>query len=316
MICKSCSSENIKKAGRFKNRNGIVQRYCCRDCGKTFSHSNNNGMRVHKRKIYLAIELLRESNSVRATSRITGLHQETVLKILRIAGVKSAQFTRSKIKNLKSTDVQADEIYSIVYSRRMNTPDEDRHRGAQFTFLAVDRKHKLIIHSHTGARTTRNATKFLTGLRRRVPGKFQLTTDKWIAYCGRNSVLKNVFGDSIDHASETKIFKKPSEFAPKQLVRMDRCRHIGNPDMNMATTAHIERTNLSLRHFNRRFTRCTPAFSKTLKNHRYSVYLFQWSFNFCRKHTTLGTTPAIAMGVISDKMTVEKLWNYKGSATN
>jgi IS1 family transposase len=264
----------------------------------------------------MAIKLLCESNSIRATSRITGLHQETVLKILRIAGIKSARFTKSKIKNLKSTEVQADEIYSIVYSRRMNTPDEDCDRGAKFTFLAIDRKHKLIIHSHTGARTAGNATKFLTGLRRRVPGRFQLTTDKWTAYCSRNSILKNVFGNSIDHASETKIFRKPSEFVPKQLVRMDRHRHIGNPDMDMATTAHVERTNLSLRHFNRRFTRCTPAFSKKLSNHRYSVALFQWNFNFCRKHGTLETTPAIAMGILPDKMTVEKLWDYRAFATN
>jgi hypothetical protein len=54
--------------------------------------------------------------------------------------------------------------------------------------------------------------------------------------------------------------------------------------MDNATTAHAERTNLSVRLFNRRFTRCTLGYSKKLENLKHAFALFAWHFNFCRKH--------------------------------
>jgi hypothetical protein len=72
----------------------------------------------------------------------------------------------------------------------------------------------------------------------------------------------------------------------------------------------VERTNLTLRLFNRRFTRCTLGYSKKLINLRHSVSLFAWNFNFARKHATLKTSPAIAMGISVAIMTVDQLWNY------
>jgi mRNA-degrading endonuclease YafQ of YafQ-DinJ toxin-antitoxin module len=49
--------------------------------------------------------------------------------------------------------------------------------------------------------------------------------------------------------------------------------------MNMATTSHAERTNLSVRQFTRRFTRCTLGYSKKLKNLKHAVALFVWHFS-------------------------------------
>jgi hypothetical protein len=78
--------------------------------------------------------------------------------------------------------------------------------------------------------------------------------------------------------------------------------------MSEATTCHAERTNLSLRTFNRRFVRKTINFSKKLENHKHAVALFVAVFNFCRAHKSLGgKTPAMAARLTDHKWTVEEL---------
>src|SRR5207302_8850038 len=49
--------------------------------------------------------------------------------------------------------------------------------------------------------------------------------------------------------------------------------------------SHVERTNLSVRLFTRRFTRLTLGYSKKLANLKHAVALFVAHFNFCRKHS-------------------------------
>jgi IS1 family transposase len=68
----------------------------------------------------------------------------------------------------------------------------------------------------------------------------------------------------------------------------------GQPDLRMACTSHIERQNLSIRMGLRRFTRLTNAFSKKLENHEAALGLYFAYYNWCRVHSTLKTTPAVA----------------------
>jgi len=86
----------------------------------------------------------------------------------------------------------------------------------------------------------------------------------------------------------------------------------------MMTTNHSERCNLSLRLFNRRFTQKTLGYSKTLRNHKFSVALQVAYFNFCRQHSALKIkatdtspakeqTPAMAQGITNRVWRVEEL---------
>ena len=79
--------------------------------------------------------------------------------------------------------------------------------------------------------------------------------------------------------------------------------------MSLVTTAHVERTNLSVRLFNLRFTRCTLGYSKKLENLKHAVELFVWHFNFCRIHSAHGLTPAQAAKLTENPMTVAALLN-------
>jgi hypothetical protein len=124
-------------------------------------------------------------------------------------------------------------------------------------------------------------------LKGRMAGHFQLTTDAYTGYQRGRGAVQNVFGNDISFATETKVFGKPELpgvsrfFNPMVVVAIKRKRRIGNPDLSQATTCHAERMNLSLRLFNRRFTRRTLGYSKKLENLRHTgALLFVWHFNF------------------------------------
>jgi hypothetical protein len=92
----------------------------------------------------------------------------------------------------------------------------------------------------------------------------------------------------------------------EEFVKADPTR-LGNPDMKLASTCHVERTNLSVRIFTRRFTRCTLGFSKKADNLKFAVALFAAHFNFCRVHSAHGQTPAQAAGLTDKVWTIKEL---------
>jgi IS1 family transposase len=125
-------------------------------------------------------------------------------------------------------------------------------------------------------------------------------------------VVGRVFGKDIDYATETKIFGKLKKDAsrymnPPVLIGTRRKSQIGKPEMNLATNCYAERMNLTVRLFNRRFTRKTLGYSKKLENLRHSVAILVAHFNFCRVHSAHDRTPAQAAGLTEKAWTISEL---------
>ena len=144
MCPKGCNSI-CAKAGK---RSDGLQRYRCGSCGKTFSdHKEQENVfgtkqAVDDTKTLLAIQLLVEGNSIRSTERITGIHRDTIMKILVSAGDRCRELLASKVRNVPVDDVQCDEIWSFVgkkESRRV-LGDKDFHFiGDAWTFIGIER---------------------------------------------------------------------------------------------------------------------------------------------------------------------------------
>jgi hypothetical protein len=66
-----------------------------------------------------------------------------------------------------------------------------------------------------------------------------------------------------------------------------------------------ERSNLTMRMHNRRFTRLTNAFSKKFESHVHMVALYTVFYNWTRIHKTLRVTPAMAAGL------TDRVWDMK-----
>lgn len=142
--------------------------------------------------------------------------------------------------------------------------------------------------------------------------RFQLTTDGYYGYCKQSGAVARVFGNEVDYATEKKIFSVVGlgNLTGLKVLHIHRRPRIGRPEMKLATTCHAERTNLSLRLFNRRFTRKTLGYSKKLDNLRHANAIFVAHFNFCRVHSAHGKarkTPAMAAGLTDHVWMIEKL---------
>jgi hypothetical protein len=88
-----------------------------------------------------------------------------------------------------------------------------------------------------------------------------------------------------------------TRYSPGECIGTEAKVVMGNPDPKHISTSYVERSNLSLRMGNRRFTRLTNAFSKKVANHAHMVAIFYAYYNFCRVHSSLRVTPAMEAGL-------------------
>lgn len=289
-----------------------MQRYRCCKCGTCFSESQPlQGVTVEAAKAVQVINLLVEGVGIRAASRLTGLDQKTVLKILASAGEHCAQLLDEHVRNVQVESVQVDELFAFVFCKQRNNWTDNQERGDQYTFLAIDSATKLILSHVIGKRDSGNAYYVINDLNERVAGRFQLTTDAFQPY--RNCVASALEG-RVDFAQLMKLYKgDPTDlkgerrYSPPECVGIRIKVRSGDPDPALISTSYIERTNLSVRLFNRRFTRLTLGYSKKLEYLRHATALFIAHFNFCRKHSTINVTPAHAARLTDHQWTVEEL---------
>ena len=82
-------------------------------------------------------------------------------------------------------------------------------------------------------------------------------------------------------------------YAPPEVVGSDRKSMWGIDTLKTICTSHIERFNLSLRTFIKRFSRLSLGFSKKLGNLKAAVALHIFHYNFCRIHSSIRCTPAM-----------------------
>jgi IS1 family transposase len=257
------------------------------------------------------IAALVEGNSIRSTCRMTGAAKGTVLKLLEDVGEVCRDYQDKHMTNLYSRRVQCDEIWSFCNAKAKNVPAEHKGKfgwGDVWTWTAIDADSKLIISWAIGGRDSYTGLAFMQDVARRLAQRVQLTTDGHSVYL---DVIERAFGSNIDYATIVKIYGPDPEpqkrYSPAKCLGIDKDVVKGKPDMKHVSTSYVERQNLTMRMSMRRFTRLTNAFSKKVQNLGHAVALHFMYYNFCRRHQTLGMTPAMAAGLEDHEWTIEEL---------
>jgi IS1 family transposase len=273
-------------------------------CSKVYSKSMNR-LPIAKRAQILGMMV--EGVSIRAISRMTNASKNTIVKLLADAGNACSEHQDRTLRNLPCKRIQADEIWSFIYAKQKNMPQDMRGQfgvGDVWTWTALCADTKLVPSWYVGTRDADAPWTFMQDLASRLKNRVQLTTDGHKAYL---DAVDGAFGTSIDYAMLVKVYGSAPEaekrYSPPVCLGTERTVIHDTPDLEHISTSYVERRNLSMRMGIRRFTRLTNAFSKKLENHIHALSIYFMHYNFVRIHQALRITPAMEAGV------TDRLWD-------
>lgn len=311
MKCPKCSCEQSVKCG--KDRKG-QQRFRCEGCRKTFVEPHAlAGKKTSLDDAAKILSMLLEGMSVRACSRISGMTPKAILSIVVQAGESCAKFMESQIRNIPVSVCEIDELWAFFHCKR-KTAERNGYSpevgGDRYTFCAIDRDSKLLLCWHNGPRDATEAWRFADKLYLAVDGSPTICSDGFTPYY---SAIALTFRHEVNHGMIIKHFQSSvardaqARYSPGSITGVEKKVVCGDVTESEIGTSRIERQNLSIRMHNRRLTRLTNAHSKTARNHDAMTGLyFAWA-NWCRKHSTIKTTPAVKAGLTDRQWTIAEL---------
>lgn len=265
---------------------------------------------LKREKQEMVISALVEGNSIRSVERMTGVHRDTIMRLMVRVGEGCRWLMDTEMRDLPCERIQVDEIWGFVgkKQRHLTEDDDPREKGDMWTWVALDPDSKAVPSYLVGKRTWANARTFMSDLAERLSYRVQISADALEAYVG---AIDQAFGPDADFGQIVKVYEAepigPGRYSPPKVTRAERWAVWGDPDPDHISTSHVERNNLTMRMSMRRLTRLTNAFSKKRENLEAAVALHFGHYNFVRRHGTIRTTPAVAVGVADDPWTVADL---------
>jgi len=217
-------------------------------------------------------------------------------------------FEDANLRDLTCARIEADEVWGFCHSKQKNVRRENLDKpghGNVWTWVAIDPESKLIVSWLMGDRDAGHAHAFMHDLAGRLVDRPQLTTDSLGVYA---DAVRDAFGNNVNYGQIHKIYGKDQDeirYSPATCIGCERKAIIGNVDPKHISTSIIERSNLTLRMSQRRWTRLTNAHSKKFENMEAAFSLHTCVYNWTRKHATLkGETPAMAAGLADRVWTI------------
>lgn len=283
-----------------------------------------NVMSVEKRNTIL--RMLVEGNSIRSVCRLLGTNIPTVLRQLVWAGEHCRKLLERHLIGLRLRHVECDEIWTFVQKKQARLTIEERATrhdiGDAYLFTAQDQDSRLIVAHVLGKRSADNTRRFMVQLANRMElpkagsaddrdfqkGAFrpvvQISTDGFAAY---PEAVDLAFGPFAKFGIIIKEYRNATmQYTPSEMVGTVRkgVRGIEGREVYSICTSHVERNNLTIRTFMRRYARLSLSFSKKFANLEAAVNLFVAYFNFCWRPGKLRVSPAMKAGVAN------RLWRF------
>jgi IS1 family transposase len=265
-----------------------------------------------KDKQIAVISMLAEGSSIRAIERITGINRNTIMNLGVRIGQGCAKVLDAKMRDLTCHFLQFDEIWGFIGKKEKHRMiDDDPALGDVWTFCAIDAETKLVPSFRVGKRTHATANAFVGDVASRLKNRPQISSDGMRAYV---EAVENAFGMNVDFGMIIKNYgvdkgehHQERRYSAPEVTSMEKMVVMGQPDMDLISTSHIERLNGTTRLHMRRLTRLTYAFSKKFVNFEAAVALHFAYYNFVRSHGSLKMTPAMMAGIEKSFWTVGDL---------
>ena len=128
-------------------------------------------------KAKLALRMLTEGMSIRATERTTGIHRDTPCKLIVLFGTACRRFLEARMHGLKLTHLQFDEQWTFVAKKQSRLTIEEkatcRDVGDIYLWTCVDQQTKLMPSFLIGKRSADNARRFLSNCQSDSPSQLR-----------------------------------------------------------------------------------------------------------------------------------------------
>src|SRR5437868_8944266 len=263
--------------------------------------------RLSKDKQALVLAALCEGTPIEAVARMFKIGTNTITRVIRETGEAFADYMDKNFRDLPCKRIEMDEQWQYVGCHAGRLPKEDKtERGDYWLWACIDADTKLIFSHKVGKRDWWTGNTFVEDVRNRVKLPVQIATDNHRPYAFH---IRQHFGyEGYTYGQETKVFGEPELLdgtlarfgrneGVRKMVTAERKAVVGSPDLGNLTTSHIERVFLTVRQELKRFQRKGLGYSKDLDMHKHAVALLLGVYNFVRRHSTLGTSPAVAAGL-------------------
>ena len=240
---KEGTARAISRYGFYKTRWGKRRRYQCQTCGKTFCSTSGSAYhRIQHRRVTfdevaaLSVEGLNKS----AIARVMRITWNTVHRWLERAAAWCRRFNDRKMRRLSITELQADEIQTIVGGKERPI----------WIFVVLDVWSRLWSATRVGKRSDRNTLDLFRDVSNRmilqsVP---KITTDGFKFY---DRVIGRVFGPACVYGQVIKTRRND------RVIRVERKALIGagrlkqalhdSEDSETLNTSFVERLSLTPR---------------------------------------------------------------------
>lgn len=147
-----------------------------------------------------------EGSSIRSIERMTGVHRDTIMRLMVKVGSICEEIMNKTMRNLSCKNIEVDEVWSFVgkKQRHVDLNDDPDRVGDFYTFIALDADTKLIPAYRVGKRDLPTAHAFISDLSSRLSNRIQLSSDKLKAYV---EAVEMSFGADIDYGQIVKSYE-------------------------------------------------------------------------------------------------------------
>lgn len=303
------------------------RRFICHRCGQTFAETKGTPLYGLHYPIWVVVQvltLLAHACPVNAIVAAFFIDERTIYDWLKRAGQHGEHIQQKVVCNgqVDLGQVQADELYVKCQGGRvwMATAMTVFSRLFLWGEVATQRSQTLIQqlmnNVKTAAINTTNHVLFAVDGFAAYP-KVILKTFYSRIQTGKRGRPRHLRWPNLHIVQVIKTHKG------RKLDKIKRCLAYGcsgkayeliaqtQMEMGLFNTSFIERLNATFRARIPSLVRRTRNLAKTSHRIKYEMFWSGAVYNFCSKHASLNTAPAVAAGLIDEMWSVEKLLRFK-----